>query len=553
MTPERPDPWRQIRSQLIAERDQSWREHWRDLAEHILPRRSRFLEDRSKRGEKKHGKIINGTATRAARTLASGMMSGITSPARPWFQLSTPDVSLAEHGPVKAWLHQVTERMMAVFRASNIYNGLHVLYEDLAVFNTASLMVLEDDEDVLRCYHQPIGSYAIGQSSSQRVDSIVRDFAMTVRQLVNEFGVDHVSESVKRLYESGQGEQPIDICHVIAPNGDFDPRKPIRNKKRWRSVYFEVAAESGTTLRDSGFDEFPALCPRWLVSGEDSYGEGPGMDALADIRQLQLMERKKLHAIEMKVTPPVVAPSDLRGSAISMLPGGITYADARTAEQAIRPLYQVDFDVSHLAHEIARAERRIDQVFYVDLFLMLAGTDGRDMTAREVVERHEEKMLMLGPVIERLSDELLDPLIDRAFAIMMRRGLIPPPPRELEGENLQVNYISILAQAQRMVATAGVERVTSFVGNLAAVDQTVLDKVDLDETVDAYSHMVGVPPEMIRSDDDVAEIRAARAAAMQQQQQAEAAMAAAQGAETLSRADMRGDNALTRLIGAGTP
>ena len=170
------------------------------------------------------------------------------------------------------------------------------------------------------------------------------------------------------------------------------------------------------------------------------------------------------------------------------------------------------------------------------------------MTAREVVERHEEKMLQLGPVMERLTDELLDPLIDRTFSVLLRNGDLPPPPEELQGMELKVEYISILAQAQKLVGTSAVERLASFVGNLAGVRPEVLDKINFDEMVDQYGGMLGVPPQLIRPDEEVAKLRQARAQQAAQAQQAEAAAASVQGARVLSETDTSSDNALTRIL-----
>jgi hypothetical protein len=183
------------------------------------------------------------------------------------------------------------------------------------------------------------------------------------------------------------------------------------------------------------------------------------------------------------------------------------------------------------------------------LWLMMAQTDRRQMTATEVAERHEEKMLQLGPVLERLEDELLDPLIDRVFAIALRAGHIPPPPQELQGQELRVEYISILAQAQKLLGTASVERLAGFVGNLAAVNPGVLDKVNMDAMVSEYSEMLGTNPNLLHPDEQVQQARQARAqqqqALMAQQQMA----GMVQGAKTLSETDMEGDTALNRLMG----
>jgi len=334
-----------LRAQLENERS-SFLSHWRDLGEHILPRRPRFTTSENNKGDRKNQKIIDATATMAARTLRSGMMSGVTSPARPWFRLSIPDPQYMESGPVKDWLHIVTERMSATFIKSNLYNVLPTVYGDMGVFGTAAMMVEEDFDDVMRFYVFPIGSYAIAVNDKLKVDIFYREFRMTVRQVVDRFGVrdrsgkviwDNISNSVRSQYESGHGEAWVDVCHMIRPNQDFDDSKVESKHKKFSSCYYEKgssksAGDEDKILREMGYDYFPVLCPRWEVTGEDVYGtECPGMIALGDIRALQLMQKKKAQAIEKMVNPPMVAPTSMANTKISLLPGDVSFSDARCA------------------------------------------------------------------------------------------------------------------------------------------------------------------------------------------------------------------------------
>ncbi|MEW5726178.1 MAG: portal protein, partial [Thermodesulfobacteriota bacterium] len=184
--------------------------------------------------------------------------------------------------------------------------------------------------------------------------------------------------------------------------------------------------------------------------------------------------------------------------------------------------------------------------FFNDLFVFLLRRPG--VTATEVVERHEEKLLLLGPVIERQQSELLDPLIERAFGILERSGRLPGAPPEIQGHDLKVEYISLLAQAQKLVGTQAVQSVLQFVGGAAAIDPRVLDKIDLDEAVDVYAEMTGVPPRVVRADEEVEKLRAERAESSRRDQAAQAALAAIQGAKSLSETKTGERNALTDLI-----
>lgn len=264
-----------MRVALRTERE-SFIPHWRDLSDYIMPRRSRFTITERNKGDRRNKKIIDSTATLAVRNLQAGMMSGLTSPARPWFSLTTPDPTLVDYGPVKSWLDDVTRRMRTIFLKSNLYNALPLLYCDQGLFGTSAMAVLEDDVDVIRCYNFPIGSYCISQNHRHSVDTFVREWAMTVRQLVERFGIDNVSRRVKDLYDQQNYEIWIDVANMIMPNVEFDETKLSSKHKKFSSVYWEIGSDDGKLLDESGFDEFPIMAPRWNLTGEDVYGQSPG-------------------------------------------------------------------------------------------------------------------------------------------------------------------------------------------------------------------------------------------------------------------------------------
>ena len=528
--------------------------HWKELADYVLPRSVVFSTSDYNKGGKINQNILDNTATLALRTLASGMMAGLTSPARPWFRLTTSDPYMMEQNGIKEWLFDVENRMREVFAKSNLYNILPNAYQDLGLFGTAAFEVCEDFEDVIRCYPYSIGEYWLANSHRLSVDTCYREISMTVDQIVGRFGLYNCSEAIKNQYNRGNYDQRFDIIHVVEPNRDHRPNCMLAKYKAFTSVYFEKGSNrDGKYLRESGYDEFPILCPRWSLPGNSVYGESPGMMALIDIKGLQLSQRRKLQGIDKMVNPPMIGDTQLRNQRASVLPGDITYISGMVSGNVgLRPIYEVNPRLNELGMDIQETQNRIRRTFFEDMMTMLATGDNSQMTAREVEERHQEKLLVLGPVMERLNDELLDPLIDRTFNIMTRRNMLPPPPQALEGMDLRVEYISIMGQAQKMIGTGSVERLAGFAGNLAAVKPEVLDKIDFDQTLDEYANMLGVPPRMVRSDDQVGEIRAAKAKAAQaQQMQQMVPMAgeAASAAKVLSETDVNSQNALTQMLG----
>jgi hypothetical protein len=564
-----------MRTQLENERT-SFKTQWRDLSDYILPNRARYTLTEGNRGDRRNQKIIDSTATMAARTLSSGMMSGVTSPARPWFRLTTPDPELAEFGPVRDWLYTVQQRMATSFLRSNVYNILPMVYKDLGTFGTAPYIVEENFENIIHAASFPVGSYCIAKDQFGKVNTFMREFRMTVAQVVEKFGqknksgsVDwsNMSSLVKQQYEAGNYQTWIDIIHFITPNDEYKPDNIESKYKKFYSCYYEKGTMMGSEsnymsaagidnqkfLREMGYDYFPVLCPRWETTGEDVYGtDCPGMTAIGDIKQLQLGERRIAQAIEKMINPALVGGSSLRNQKVSLLPGDITYDDAREGRQGLRAIHEVQLRIQEVEQKQAQVRERVQRAFFEDLFLMLAQSDRRQITAREIDERHEEKLLALGPVLEQLNQDSNDPLIDIAFDIHMRQGLIPPPPEEVQGSDLKVEYISMMAQAQKLVGIGGVERFAGFVMQAAQVDPSVLQKVNADQMIDVYADMTSVPPSIVRTDEQVSEMRQAQAAQQAKQQQMMMVKEASAAAKNLSQADLSGDNALSRMAGAGT-
>lgn len=525
--------------------------HWRELSEFIDPRGSRFLTSDANRNDRRNSRIVDPSASLAADTLSSGMMSGITSPARPWFRLATPDPDMMDYGPVKVWLETVQNRMNDMFNKSNLYQSLPLLYSSLGNYSTGAMAVLEDDDDIIRTVPFPIGSYHLANSARGSVDTCYRKFSMTVRQLVMQFGKDNVSLSVKGMWESGNYEQWVEVMHAVYPNVDRDTGRMDSKNKPWKSVYYEVGGDSEKLLRESGFDEFPIIAPRWTVNGEDVYGSKcPGMTALGQIKALQLEQKRKSQIIDKVTNPPMVGPSSLKNQRVSLLPGDITYIDQMTQQDGFRPAYQVNPDMSGLLADIQDTRQIIDRCYFVDLFRMLQSINTRSMPVEAVIEMKEEKLLMLGPVLERLNDEALNPLIDRAFSLMARKNMLPPPPEVMQGMPLRIEYISVMAQAQKSIGLSSLTQAVGFIGQLAQVKPEALDKLNIDEAIDSYAEMSGVSPTVILPQEQVDQIRQQRAQQQQQMQAAAMAQAAAQGAKTLSETQTSEPSALTALAGA---
>jgi len=542
--------WGQLKSERA-----SWLAHWQEITSYLLPRNGRYFRQDRDKGWRRHNAIYDNTGTRALRTLGAGLMSGATSPARQWFRLATPDPELNSYQPVKLWLDDVTKRMQRVFQKSNTYRSLHLMYEELGAFGTGASIVLPDFEQVIHHYPLTTGEYCISTDAQGRVCTLYREFEMTVSQIVKEFGLKKCSVSVQNMYSTGNLDQWVPVIHAIEPRTDRDMSKRDGKNMPFGSWYFEVGGEDGVFLRESGFMQFPAVCPRWSVVGGDIYGNSPGMEALGDIKQLQHEQLRKAQAIDYQTKPPLQVSAGMKNRDVDTLPGGITFVDG--ASQGIRSAFEVNLNLNYLLQDIQDVRERVRGAFYADLFLMLATQPNTRMTATEVAERHEEKLLMLGPVLERLHNELLDPLIDITFQRMVQSGMLPPAPEELQGMDLNVEFVSMLAQAQRAIGTNAVDRFVGNLGSIAQMKPDILDKFDSDQWADIYADMLGVDPSLIIADKEVAVLRQARNQAMAAKEQAAAMEQQSKTVRNMAAAPTGNQNALTDVMnmfsGYGSP
>lgn len=548
---------------MFTERS-TWLARYQDITRFLLPYSGRFTTSDRNKGDRTFNSIYDETATFALDVLVAGMMAGMTSPARPWFRLATPDKDLMEYDPVRMWLHDVTELMRSIFQKSNTYLSLHSIYEELGAFATAASIIEPNFKNVIHHTVLTAGEYAIATNDEGAVDTLAREFDMTVAQIVQKFvrqpdgSMDwsRASPQVKNNWDLHRNlDAWLPVYHIIQPREDRDTRKRDAKNMRFASCYFEPGRDNGdeNLLRESGYKRFPVIAPRWHVRGGDIYGNGPSFRALGSIKQLQQEQLRKGQAIDYQTKPPIQVGADRKNSSVSTLPGGVSYIPMGGQGGGIKTAFEVNLQLDHLLVDIQDVRGRINKSFYADLFLMIS-QDNRatPATATEVAERHEEKLLMLGPVLERLHNEMLSPKIDITFAMIVEAGLLPPPPPELQGMDLNVEFVSTLAQAQKMV---GIGALDGYLGRIAQIaagsgDVTVWDKVDKDEAADRYADMFGVDPSVVVADDKVVIIREERAQAAAEQQRMAAVPAGAAAARDLAAADTSGQNALTDVLGS---
>src|SRR6516162_7826387 len=548
----------------------SWWVHARELADFLLPRRYKWLitPNMMTRGSPINQHILDSTGTLAARNLASGMMSGISSPTRPWFRLKVGRQDSTQTSPTSLWLAECERLMMLVFQDSNFYNSLAIVYFDLVIFGTAVMLIYEDFDNVIHCYNPCFGEYYVDNDGKMNPCILYREFTMTISQVVDEFGYENCPSNVQQMADLAGAmlTREVIIAHAVEPN--TDPRKyGVPEHFKYREVYW-VWGQSSTTqnagpaireafLRKRGFHEKPHITVRWDLVSNDAYGRSPGMDALPDIKQLQQEVRRKAQAIDKTVNPPMVADIQLKNQPASLLPGGVTYVTGLASgagKVGFAPAYTINPDIRGMVEDLNEVRERIKETFFNNLFQTISQFETRsNVSATEIDARRAESLVMLGPVLERIEYELLSPIVERVFAIMSRAGILPPAPPAVQGQPINVEFVSMLATSQAAAATGGIERLLQIAGGLVAVDPAVMDNIDVDYALDKYSALMNNDPKIIRSPQELAQIRQQRAqdqAAQQQAQQADQAQKLAAAGQTLSQTDVGGgQNALQAMTG----
>lgn len=524
---------------------------YKDLQTYINQTRGIFKNDRSKIGTKiDHKTLIHSYATQAQRIFASGLNSGMTNKASEWFRPTLKQREYLELPGVRQWLDDIKSIVYSILNDSNIYGCVYNAYEEMAQFGPACFIVLEDYDDVVRGRSFTAGEYYLATDFKGRVNTFAREFQMTVAQVVSEFGIESCSDQVIVRYKNKDFDAKVKIRHIIEPNKEHNPDKQDNMSMPYASCYWEDGNHNGNFLARRGFKYFPVIAPRWeTTTTDDVYGYGPGWHALGSIKELQKTRLDKIMSQEKSHNPPTQQDASVEGHA-NLLPGGVTKSSSVAPNAGVRAAYQISVQLESFIQLMDEEKEEIDRFFFVNLFLMLMqlGSQGEKMTATEVAERQQEKIMMMGPALHKLDEEMLTPLLEIIFTVANDNGLVPPPPPGIEGLEIEIEYTSILAQAQKAAGITNIERVLALVPSIAAINPSILDIYDVDEMGRQINDMAGAPAKIVLSPEKIKQVRAFR----QQKEQAIMAMQAANsGADTaakLASAKTDEPSALTGLM-----
>lgn len=514
---------RELKSNLsrLMEQRSTWESHWQECADYMQPRKAEITKERA-RGDKRNILIFDASAIHALELLAASLHGMLTSSANRWFSLRYKEDILNDSDEAKEWLEDATEKMYLAFAKSNFQQEIFEAYHDLICFGTACLMIEQDEEDILNFSARHIKEIYIQENKKGIVDTIYRRFKMPAHAVVDKFGLENVSREVQNIFKKEPFEE-VELVHVVRPRTIYNQNKLDKKNMPYQSVYFENS--SGHIISIGGFKEMPYVIPRYLKASTEIYGRSPAMNALPDVKVLNKMVETSLKAAAKQVDPPLLVPDDGMLAPIRMSAGSLNYYRSGSRDR-IEPL-QIGQNISAtLNHENQRRDA-IAKMFHID---QLVVASNRNMTATEVLQRNEEKMRILGPVLGRLQSELLEPMILRVFNIMLREKLFLQAPEVLANQEIQIEYVSPMALAQKSQELQSLMRGLELFGSIGQM-APVQDYLDENGLVKEIIKILGLPAKIIKSDSQVAQLRQERAAAQAQQQQMMQAMQESQVAK----------------------
>ncbi|UCC74107.1 MAG: head-tail connector protein [Gemmatimonadota bacterium] len=494
------------RYEQLANERKTFEANWQEIADHELGRRD-FITMRTA-GEQRMQRIYDDTAKVSGGLLAGAMHSLLTNPATKWFELKFEDNRLNQIPTAALWLHFAEKQLYNAFNRpeAGFHAQLAENYIDLVYFGTSCLFVEDVAGSGVRFSARPLAEMYLAENAAGRIDTVFRKFRLTARQAVELFGVR--AKRAQKDMNSNRPDDRRDYLHVIVPNGDRTVGRIDVAGMAWAS--FMVAFEENEILSAGGYREFPLAIPRWQKDAGETYGRGPGWDALSDQKMVNEMKRVSLKAGQKAVDPPLLVDSEgVLPSQLRVRPGGIIPINA-VMSQLNPPVQALEsktrFDISVTLIEDTR--QQVKEAFHHQLIEMIR--DPR-MTATQVLELSAQMQRHLAPILGRMQTEMLEPTIERVFAIEARAGRLPAIPLELQGQPLKIEYVSPVARAQKASDARAIIDLFNIGSGLVQIEPGVLDVLNMDAGIRELADALGVPPTVIRSVEQVEARRQAMA------------------------------------------
>lgn len=483
---------------------------WQDISEYVLPNRGDFTIRRAEGDTGNKRNVYDTTAIHSNEMLSSTLHGGLTNPASKWLGLALKDPALANED-VNRFLELASNKLLEVFNSSdsNFPAQNHEFILSLTSLGTACMFV-EEDGDSVKFSTIHLAEIFIVEDRHGMIDTVFRDFDYTARQAEQLFGEDNLHPKMLEALEKDP-DKKFCIVHAVMPRKDVAKGKAA-SKKPYASLYIDV--ENKHLLREGGYDEMPYIVARFSKLVGETYGRSPAWNALPDIKMVNKMSETIIKAAQLQTHPPLMVADDgvlmpLRANPNGLIMGGLSH----DGTERVRPL-NIGGGLNIGSEIVAQRQKMIRDSFFVD---QLVFREGPQMTATEVIQRQEEKLRLLSPHLGRIQSEYLTPLVDRVLGLLFRMGRFQDVPEELSGSNVEIEYLSPLAKLQKAQETSTIQRALGGIAPFMEISPEVIDNFNPDKIARFMAESVGVPLTLLRTSDEVAELRDERAQAQQEQ------------------------------------
>lgn len=510
--------------QFLSQERVNAEQQWKELADYLHPISSGMfnaggagqMSPSTSPGAKKTTRIYESRSIRVCQDLASAFHSTLTNPATKWSKIRFIDETLNNLPGSVSWAQEASSTFHRALGESNFDTEISRAYLDYVVFGNMILLQESDDEDGgLRFKAVNIAQVCWMEDQKGRVDTVFRKFKYTAKQAVQRWG-ENAGKNVLKALDKDPSKEFI-FLHAVMPRDKSlvktnDAGLSAPNKRKFGSYY--INTEDKEIVESGGYYENPYLVVRFDLRSDEVYGTGPGHIALPDIKSLNCLRKNTLAMADLVGNPAVLI--SRRDQVKSIKPGARLVVE--DIDRSVRYL-QPDVRVGTPTVTEEDLRNSIKEIFFLDKLLLPPRTEVGEMTATEVVQRTEQMQRVLGPVLSRLNSELLKPLVERGFRILLRQGVLPELPAELVGRNVDVDisFVNQMARSQQIEDVTNIQGWAQELAMLAQLKPEVLDIINADGAAKHSAKVRNIPEVAIENDNQVKQIRQQRSQQVQQQ------------------------------------
>lgn len=514
-----------------------WLSYWQDVANFCLPRKAWITTFKIYGEQLKTNFIYDSRAILALKKSSSGFHSNLTNPASKWFSLRTLNDKYMQSGAIQRYFKESEDIQYGVINNSNFNETMLEYYTDDLCFGTSCILSEEDVKDHVRYTSVPLEQINIELDDRGEVCAVYRVFRFTAYQCQQRWP-NNLSKNIQDALKDDKGFQKFEILHFIGPRHERQAGKDDYFNMEYRSVW--IVKKEAHTLDEKGFRENPYHVTRFWVHADDLYGYSPAMDVLASIKLANAQKRTLIRKAMKDTDPATLAPFRFWAAPLNNNPNAMNYYDSTKFKLDQYGQIPTGGHPQFGAEMMQMEQKIIDEGFFIPLFESMAQVT-KQMTVPEVQKRISDSLSLIGPVVGRMTKGIAASQL-RTYSILDRRGLFPPPPKEIQGQDLNLVFLSPLAKAQRSSELNGVMTFLQLVQSMTGFIPDAKDKIDGDRIIDGAADLLGVDPTYLREQKQVDAIRQKTAQLRQQQMQLD--MASSVAATTKDAAAAKKDHAM---------